>query len=238
MNDPETGIQIGRCIALHNTWPLCLPQNRCFFNGKKQLKIWSERASIQSFEGVRTWNWSLCSVESIALQSELKISDFRQVWENVTMPYFLVSPQSYISCYFRSVNHEVVGRCPAPAWNSGQGRGWGRGRRRSPVWGWHHLQGSHRVMLWMTTKQGLWSLKYVKDWLLTVYFAAPRGEELHLRGLWVEVWSNCVQEDPWKSPGVDLLHPGWQGGREVEHWEVQQVDEYFCVNVIYICIYS
>ena len=95
-NDSETGIQIGRCIALHNTWPLCLPQNRCFFNGKKQLKIWSERASIQSFEGVRTWNWSLCSVESIALQSELKISDFRQVWENLTMPYFLVSPQYYI----------------------------------------------------------------------------------------------------------------------------------------------
>ena len=57
---------------------------------------WSERASIQSFEGVRTWNWSLCSVESIALQSELKISDFRQVWENLTMPYFLVSPQYYI----------------------------------------------------------------------------------------------------------------------------------------------
>ena len=144
--------------------------------------------------------------------------------------------QSSVLFYFRSVNHEVVGRCPAPAWNSGQGRGWGWGRRRSPVWGWHHLQGSHRVMLWMTTKQGLWSLKYVKDWLLTVYFAAPWGEELHLRGLWVEVWSNCVQEDPWKSPGVDLLHPGWQGGREVEHWEVQQVAEYFCVNVIYIYI--
>ena len=109
------------CIAQHLA--SLSSSKQVLFNGKKQLKIWSERASIQSFEGVRTWNWSLCSVESIALQSELKISDFRQVWENVTMPYFFVSPQSYIwkkiPYYFRSVNHEVVGRCPAPAWNSG-----------------------------------------------------------------------------------------------------------------------
>ena len=88
----------------NSNWQVhCIAQHLASLSSPKQVLFkWqetiekSERASIQSFEGVRTWNWSLCSVESIALQSELKISDFRQVWENLTMPYFLVSPQYYI----------------------------------------------------------------------------------------------------------------------------------------------
>ena len=52
--------------------------------------------------------------------------------------------------------------------------------------------------------------------------SAPWGEAVHLRGLWIQVREDGVQEDPRQGTRGHLLHSVRQGAWETQHREVRQ----------------